>query len=47
MKQTVNYIIRHRDMQSYITNKKTDNNSDMSYYTNRNRAREFNGREEA
>ncbi len=43
MKQTVTYIIRHRDMPIYITNKPTDNNSDISYSTNRNRAREFNG----
>ncbi|EVI13558.1 hypothetical protein T961_02828, partial [Staphylococcus aureus UCIM6104] len=27
MKQTVTYIIRHRDMPIYITNKPTDNNS--------------------
>ncbi|GAB5691912.1 DUF2483 family protein [Staphylococcus aureus] len=47
MKQTVTYIIRHRDMPIYITNKPTDNNSDISYSTNRNRAREFNGMEEA
>lgn len=46
MKQTVTYIIRHRDMPIYITNKPTDNNSDVSYSTNRNRAREFNGMEE-
>ncbi|EVK38922.1 TPA: DUF2483 family protein, partial [Staphylococcus aureus] len=26
MKQTVTYIIRHRDMPIYITNKPTDNN---------------------
>ncbi|MCS4930543.1 DUF2483 domain-containing protein, partial [Staphylococcus aureus] len=47
MNQTVTYIIRHRDMPIYITNKPTDNNSDVSYSTNRNRAREFNGMEEA
>ena len=34
-------------MPIYITNKPTDNNSDVSYSTNRNRAREFNGMEEA
>ncbi|EOB8761016.1 TPA: DUF2483 family protein, partial [Staphylococcus aureus] len=28
MNQTVTYIIRHRDMPIYITNKPTDNNSD-------------------
>lgn len=39
MNQTVTYIIRHRDMPIYITNKPTDNNSDVSYSTNRNRAR--------
>ncbi|MCD0913908.1 DUF2483 family protein, partial [Staphylococcus aureus] len=34
MNQTVTYIIRHRDMPIYITNKPTDNNSDVSYSTN-------------
>ena len=47
MSETITYIIRHRDMPIYITNKPTDNNSDVSYSTNRNRAREFNGMEEA
>ena len=47
MSEKITYIIRHRDMPIYITNKPTDNNSDVSYSTNRNRAREFNGMEEA
>ncbi|WP_256083385.1 DUF2483 family protein, partial [Staphylococcus aureus] len=33
MKQTVTYIIRHWDMPIYISNKPSDNNSDISYST--------------
>lgn len=47
MKETITYIIRHREIPIYITNKPTDNNSDINYSTNRQRAREFNGMEEA
>lgn len=47
MKETVTYLIRHRDIPIYITNKPNDSNPEISYSTNRQRAREFNGMEEA
>lgn len=46
-KETITYIIRHREIPIYITNKPSDTNPETSYSTNRNRAREFNGMEEA
>ncbi len=44
MKQTVTYIIGRAQGYApiYITNKPTDNNSDISYSTNRNEAQEVN-----
>ena len=47
MKETITYLIRHRDIPIYITNKPSDSNPEISYSTNRQRAREFNGMEEA
>lgn len=47
MSETITYIIRHRDIPIYITNKPNDNNPEVNYSTNRSRAREFNGMEEA
>ena len=47
MKETVTYIIRHREIPIYITNKPSDSNPETSYSTNRSRAREFDGMEEA
>ena len=47
MSETITYLIRHRDLPIYITNKPSDSNPEVSYSTNRNRAREFNGMEEA
>ncbi len=47
MSETITYIIRHRDIPIYITNKPSDNNPEVNYSTNRSRAREFNGMEEA
>ena len=46
-KKTVTYIIRHREIPIYITNKPSDANPDTNYSTNRSRAREFDGMEEA
>nr|WP_245353953.1 DUF2483 family protein [Staphylococcus sp. GDY8P82P] len=45
--ETITYIIRHRDMPIYITNKPSEANPDTNYSTNRSRAREFDGMEEA
>lgn len=47
MSEIITYIIRHRDIPIYITNKPSDNNPEVNYSTNRSRAREFNGMEEA
>ena len=46
-KKTVTYIIRHREIPIYITNKPSEANPDTNYSTNRSRAREFDGMEEA
>lgn len=47
MSETITYLIRHREIPIYITNKPSDSNPEVSYSTNRSRAREFNGMEEA
>lgn len=47
MNETITYIIRHRDIPIYITNKPYGDNPEVSYSSNRSRAREFNGLEEA
>lgn len=45
-KETVTYLIRHREMPIYVTNKPSDKNPEISYSTQFNRAREFNGLDE-
>lgn len=47
MSETVTYLIRHKEIPIYITNKPSDSNPEVNYSTNRSRAREFNGMEEA
>ncbi|PTI37880.1 hypothetical protein BU062_13225 [Staphylococcus succinus] len=47
MKETVTYLIRHREMPIYVTNKPSDSNPEISYSTQFSRAREFNGLDEA
>ncbi|MDT3959501.1 DUF2483 family protein [Staphylococcus kloosii] len=47
MNETITYLIRHKDIPIYITNKPSGNNPEVNYSTNRSRAREFNGMEEA
>lgn len=44
-KETVTYIIRHRDMPIYITNKPTDSKSEVNYSNKRSAARIFNDTE--
>ena len=46
-KKTVTYIIRHREIPIYITNKPSDAQPDTNYSTNRSRAREFDGTEKS
>ncbi|MDW4283435.1 DUF2483 family protein [Staphylococcus saprophyticus] len=47
MKETVTYLIKHKTLPIYVTNKPSDNNPEISYSTQFSRAREFNGMEEA
>lgn len=47
MSETITYLIRHREIPIYITNKPSDSNPEVNYSTSCNRAREFNGMEEA
>ena len=47
MKQTTTYIIKHKLLDAYITNKPSDNTSEINYSTNFSRAREFNGLDNA
>ena len=47
MKETITYLIKRKDTELFVTNKPTDRNGDISYSTNFNRAREFNGIEGA
>lgn len=42
MSETITYIIRHRDMPIYITNKPTDSKSEVNYSNKRSEARIFN-----
>lgn len=44
-KETVTYIIRHREIPIYITNKPSDANPDTNYSTNISAARIFNDTE--
>lgn len=43
--ETITYIIRHRDMPIYITNKPTDSKSEVIYSNKRSEARIFNDTE--
>ncbi|MDW4090873.1 DUF2483 family protein [Staphylococcus saprophyticus] len=45
MSETITYIIRHRDMPIYITNKPTDSKSEVNYSNKRSAARIFNDTE--
>ncbi len=47
VKETVTYLIRHREMPIYVTNKPSESNPEISYSTQFSRAREFNGLDEA
>ncbi|WP_426429112.1 DUF2483 family protein [Staphylococcus equorum] len=47
MKETITYLIKHKTLPIYVTNKPSDNNPEISYSTQRSRAREFNGMDEA
>ena len=47
MKETVTYLIKHKTLPIYVTNKPSDNNPEISYSTQFSRAREFNGLDEA
>ena len=47
MSEKITYLIRHKEIPIYITNKPSDSNPEVNYSTNRSRAREFNGMEEA
>lgn len=47
MKQTTTYIIKHKMIDIYVTNKPSDNTSEINYSTNFSRAREFNGLDNA
>lgn len=44
-KETVTYIIRHREIPIYITNKPTDSKSEVNYSNKRSAARIFNDTE--
>ncbi|WP_210133327.1 DUF2483 family protein [Staphylococcus sp. GDY8P199P] len=44
-KETVTYIIRHREIPIYITNKPTDSKSEVIYSNKRSAARIFNDTE--
>lgn len=43
MKQITTYIIKHKLLKAYVTNKPSENAPDISYSTNFGRAREFDG----
>ncbi|WP_156105203.1 DUF2483 family protein [Staphylococcus sp. ZWU0021] len=45
MSEPITYIIRHRDMPIYITNKPTDSKSEVNYSNKRSAARIFNDTE--
>lgn len=45
MSETITYIIRHRDMPIYITNKPTDSKSEVNYSNKISAARIFNDTE--
>ncbi|RIN11412.1 DUF2483 domain-containing protein [Staphylococcus xylosus] len=47
MKETVTYLIKHKTLPIYVTNKPSDNNPEISYSTQFSRAREYNGLDEA
>lgn len=47
LKETITYLIKRKDTDLFVTNKPTDRNGDISYSTKFNRAREFNGIEDA
>ncbi|WP_294583002.1 DUF2483 family protein [uncultured Staphylococcus sp.] len=46
-KEIVTYLIKLKGANLYVTNKPTERNEDVSYSTNFNRAREFNGLEDS
>lgn len=43
MKQTVTYLIKHRDTGLYVTNRPTEQNNTIKYSTDRRDGREFDG----
>ncbi|PTI48419.1 DUF2483 family protein [Staphylococcus succinus] len=47
VKETITYLIKHKDMPIYVTNKPSESNTEISYSTQFSRAREFNGLDEA
>lgn len=47
MKQTTTYIIKHKMIDIYVTNKPSEQSPHISYSTDFGRAREFDGMENA
>lgn len=47
VKETITYLIKHKYMPIYVTNKPSESNPEISYSTQFSRAREFNGLDEA
>lgn len=47
MKQTTTYIIKHKMIDIYVTNKPSEQSPHISYSTDFGRAREFDGMESA